>query len=229
MERKKHTDKVDKDRAENEIDIIKGLAFVRKNWKCYLAVILISAAVGLAYCTWGIERVYECTAVLYYPEQRSIEAEEVASRDLMDDALEVIQQERMLSFVEQKTGIPWKQIQSDLTVSGNAENGIIRIVCRSFSAREAADCVAELVSLFDGELKEIVPIGDMIILQEPEEPEVPVETEWEKVMTAAVAAGCAAATGIAWVWNKNNGYIKMSGLQTKRSSGRKNRRCSGTS
>ena len=202
MEEKTHTEKADEGRPGNEIDIIKVLSFVRKNWKCYLAVMLVSVAVGLAYCSWGIEKVYECTAVLYYPEQRSSEAETLAARDLMDDALEVIHQERMLSLVEQKTGIPWRQIRSGLTVTGNAENGIIRIVCRAATAQEAADCVGEIVSLFDGELKEIVPIGDLIVLQEPEEPGAPVETEWKKVMAAAVAAGCAAATVIAWAWNR---------------------------
>ena len=36
-------------------------------------------------------RVYECTAVFYYLEQRSSEAEMVEPRDLMDDALEIMQ------------------------------------------------------------------------------------------------------------------------------------------
>lgn len=202
MEEKIRTDKANEEQTENKIDITNGILFVLRNWKIYLVVLIFCGIAGAAYCCWGVEKIYECTAVLYYPEQKSGEAENVAGRDLMDDALGVIQQERMLSLVEQRTGIPWKQIKNYLTVSGNEETGIIRITCSAENEAEAAECVREIVALFDDELKEIVPVGDVIILQEPEENGTPVETGWKRVMAVAAASGIVTATVMAWVMEK---------------------------
>ena len=56
------------------------------------------------YCIYIIPDTYESTAVLYYPERAGGEIESVSERDLMDDAVEILRQKRMLAIVEDRTG-----------------------------------------------------------------------------------------------------------------------------
>lgn len=122
------------------------------------------------YWIYFIPDTYESAAVLYYPERASGEIESVSERDLMDDAVEILRQKRMLAVVEDKTGVDWETISEGLSITANAETGIIDISFRMDSAESSYECTKALLTVLDNELAEIIPIGDLILLEDPELP-----------------------------------------------------------
>lgn len=88
----------------DKIDLIRALHFIWKNKRIYIISMITCISLAFIYCVYIIPDTYESTAVLYYPERAGDEAESVSERDLMDDAVEILRQKRMLAIVEDRTG-----------------------------------------------------------------------------------------------------------------------------
>lgn len=188
-----------------KIDLIKGVEFIWKNRTVYIAAIAVCMLLSLVYCIWGIPRKYECEMVLYYPERGSGEVEAVSDRKLMDDAVAILQQRIILEPVGEKTGLDWKTVQSGLRVTGNPETGIMNIVFQADKAETAYEVTEAVLEESDSRLSDIVPVGDLVLLEEPEIPEKPVADSWMMEAAAGFLAGGAAGTLISVL--KKTGYL----------------------
>ncbi|MCF2569082.1 hypothetical protein I6E09_07805 [Mediterraneibacter glycyrrhizinilyticus] len=51
------------------------------------------------------------------------------------------------------------------------------------------ECTKALLTVIDNELAEIIPIGDLILLEDPELPEKPLINGWKTELAAGTAAG----------------------------------------
>ena len=173
----------------DKIDLIRALHFIWKNKRIYIISMITCISLSLIYCVYIIPDIYESTAVLYYPERAGGEIESVSERDLMDDAVEILRQKRMLAIAEDKTGIDWETISEGLSITANAETGIIDISFRMDSAESSYECTKALLTVIDNELAEIIPIGDLILLEDPELPEKPLINGWKTELAAGIAAG----------------------------------------
>lgn len=183
-----------------KIDILHYLSFIWKNRVIYFVSMVLCLSLSAAYCFYGTEQIYECRAVLYYPVAGSSEAES-GGRALMDDAVMIVQQEKMLQCVEHETGIAWKEIQRGLSITGNSETGMIEISCKQSDSTAAYNSTKGVVELFGTQLKEIIPIEDVVVLEKPEKPDKPIDKGCGKVMAAGTACGLAAGS-IVSVWKK---------------------------
>lgn len=142
---------------------------------------------------------YESSAVLYYPSEQSAEIQEVSSRDLMDDAIAVMQQEKMLCYVSDEAGTSWESIQAGLMITGDKDSGVIIVTCQMSSGQLAYNCVQAVVKVFCEKLPGIVPIGELIILTNAKIPEHPLHTGWSKSLVLAAGTALLVATVSAWV------------------------------
>ena len=191
---------------ENEkIDIIRGLGFVWKNRTIYILAMAACLLLSAVYCVCFIPEKYECSAVLYYPNRVSAESDSVSDRDLMDDAVEVVKQKRLLVSVEDKTDIDWRVIRDGLSITGNVSTGIIRVVFSMASAEASYKCTEAFLDVVDTELPGIVPVGDLVLLEEPAMPEQPVGKSWKKPMAAGSLTGiiCGSLASVFFRWGRN--------------------------
>lgn len=185
-----------------KIDIFHYFSFIWKNRVIYFVSTVFCLLLSAAYCFYGTEQIYECRAVLYYPAASSSEVES-GGRALMDDAVMIIQQEKMLQCVEQETGIAWEEIQRGLSITGNSETGMIEINCKQSDSTAAYNSTKGVVELFGTQLKEIIPIKNVVVLEKPERPNKPIDKGCGKVMAAGTACGIAAGSIIS-VWKKTD-------------------------
>lgn len=51
------------------------------------------------------------------------------------------------------------------------------------------ECTKALLTVIDNELAEIIPIGDLILLEDPVLPEKPLINGWKTELAAGIAAG----------------------------------------
>lgn len=188
-----------------KIDLIKGLEFIWKNRIIYIAAMTVCMLLSLIYCICVIPRKYECEMVLYYPERSSVEAVAVSNRELMDDAVAILQQRIILEPVGEKIGLDWKTVQSGLRVTGNPETGIMNIVFQADNAETAYEVIEAVLEESDSRLPDIVPVGDLVLLEDPEIPEKPVADSWTMEAVTGFLAGGAAGTLISVL--KKTGYL----------------------
>ena len=139
---------------------------------------------------------------MYYPERTSSEAENVSDRELMDDAAEILQQKRMLEIVENRTGLDWKTVSQGLNIKMNAETGIISITLRLDNEQSSYECIEGLLVVIDSEVTEIIPVGDLIFLEEPELSDKPVANGWKTELAAESAVGCVCGNLVALLLRK---------------------------
>lgn len=183
-----------------KMDILPYFSFIWKNRIIYFVSMILCLALSAVYCFYVIGQTYECRAILYYPAASSSELES-GGRALLDDAVMIIQQEKMLQCVENETGIAWEEIQSGLSITGNSETGMIEIICEQSDSDTAYNSTKGVVELFGTQLKEIIPIGDVIVLEKPKKSDKPIRKGYGKVMAAGAVCGMVAGS-IVSAWKK---------------------------
>lgn len=159
---------VDLEEKEEKIDIFFIIRFLKQYWRYYLLSFAVCSIAAVVCFTHFDTALYKSTAVLYYPEQSASAETAAGSRELMDDAVAVMQEQKMLSLAEERTQIPWKEIQRSLAITGNAENGLIEISYMGSGRKKTQKCMETVVSIFCEDLPRFIPTGELIVLTEPE-------------------------------------------------------------
>ena len=159
---------VDLEEKEEKIDIFFIMRFLKQYWRCYLLSFVVCSIAAVVYFADFDTVLYKSTAVLYYPEQSASAEMVIGSRELMDDAVAVMQEQKMLSLAEERIQVSWKEIQSSLAITGNAENGLIEISYMGSGRKKTQKCMETVVSIFCEDLPRFIPTGKLIILTEPE-------------------------------------------------------------
>ena len=133
----------------DKIDLIRALHFIWKNKRIYIISMITCISLLFIYCIYIIPDTYESTAVLYYPERAGGEIEGVSERDLMDDAVEILRQKRMLAIVEELLEDPvlpekplingWKTELAAGIAAGGGFGSVIAVYLRKVKKKESTN------------------------------------------------------------------------------------------
>lgn len=190
------TDIQDNSTETAQFDIWCCIRFVWRHKITYIVCMVLFALLGLVRQSSETETVYESTAVLYCPVAQIEGVKNVSNRDLMDDAVAVMREKKILGAIEEDLEIPWRSIRNVLRIEGNPETGIVNIGVEMNDSHIAYECADAVVQAFCEKLPEIVPVGDVMVLTEPEQNSVPAGSGVKKGVLFGVVLGLLAASVI---------------------------------
>lgn len=157
---------------EVEIDLNELFKLIKKNLRFIILTAVIVALIALSFTVFFIDKKYSSSSKIYIipkvTEQGIVDASSVQTNSkLVNNYMEIIKGEAVISKVVDELGnTNIKEITSGLSVSNQSDTEIIEIKATTTNPILSRDIVSTTIDVFVDEMKELLKIENITVLNE---------------------------------------------------------------